>query len=38
MTESDNETEKKKPFDPRHAVGGENWSKWTNLKILKRTL
>ena len=24
MTESDNQTEKKAPFDPRHPVGGEN--------------
>ena len=28
MDESDNQTETKTPFDPRHSVGGENWSKW----------
>ena len=38
MTESDNQRETKTPFNPRHPVGGENWSKWTTLKILKTTL
>ena len=28
MDESDNQTETKTPFDPRHPVGGENLSKW----------
>ena len=36
MTESDNQTEKKTTFDPRHPVGRENWSKWTTLKKIKK--
>ena len=36
MGESDNQTEPKMSFDPRHWVGAENRSKWTNLKIVKQ--
>ena len=28
MDECDNQRETKTPFNPRHPVGGENWSKW----------
>ena len=35
MDESDCQTERQTLFDARHRVGGENWSKWTNFKILK---